>query len=218
MIACRRCCAPHDPAVAGMMRAHKAHEQTLREARRALRALGAHATFRRRSARGSAASFDLVITIGGDGTLLWASQMIGADRPVLGDQQRARGQRRLLLRGQPRRHRRCARDALAGRLAQTQLTRMRVAIDGGLATSRVLNDVLFSHHSPAATTRYRIRLRGRDEEQQVERRMGLDRGRFDRGDPFGRRPRAADRVGAAAVRGARAVSARAQAVSPAQGA
>ena len=67
-----------DPAVAGMMRAHKTHEQTLREARRVLRALGVRATFRRRSARGSASTFDLVVTIGGDGTLLWASQMVGA--------------------------------------------------------------------------------------------------------------------------------------------
>ena len=61
------------------------------------------------------------------------------------------------------------------------------------AGNRVLNDVLFSHHSPAATTRYRIRLQRPRRGAQVERRVDRDRSRFDRGDPFGRRARAADR-------------------------
>lgn len=156
----------HDPAVAGMMRAHKAHEHTLSEARQALRALGVHATFRRRSARGSASSFDLVVTIGGDGTLLWASQMIGEGAPVLAINSAPEDSVGYFCAVSCDGIADALRDALAGRLRSTQLTRMRVTIDGKLASNRVLNDVLFSHHSPAATTRYRIGLHGRDEEHK----------------------------------------------------
>jgi NAD+ kinase len=149
-----------------MMRAHKAHEQTLREARRTLRACGARATFRRRSAHGSASSFDLVITIGGDGTLLWASQMIGEGRPVLAVNSAPDHSVGYFCATSRAGFADTLADALAGRLAETSLTRMRVAIDGRLAANRVLNDVLFSHHCPAATSRYRIRLRKRAEEHK----------------------------------------------------
>ena len=43
---------------------------------------------------------------------------------------------------------------------------MQVEIDGVPVYSRVLNDVLFSHPIPAATTRYAIRRDGRAEEQR----------------------------------------------------
>src|SRR5262245_12127634 len=71
------------PAVAGLQRAHKHHLQTLAVVKRALRELGARVAFRRRSERASADGFDLVVTVGGDGTLLWASQMIGPECPVV---------------------------------------------------------------------------------------------------------------------------------------
>jgi NAD+ kinase len=155
-----------DPAVAGLLRAHHAHLATLDEATKVLRALGARATFRHRSSHRETEAFDLVVTLGGDGTLLWASQSIGADLPVLAVNSAPQDsvgyfcavQRGELADG--------LADALAGRLRATRLTRMRVELDRKTCNDRVLNDALFSHSSPAATTRYSIRARGREEEHK----------------------------------------------------
>jgi NAD+ kinase len=146
-----------------LMRAHKAHVQTLREARRALRALGARATFRHRSSHGAADAFDLVVTLGGDGTLLWASQSIGPNCPVLAINSAPMDSVGYFCAASSEQLRPALRDALAGKLRQTRLTRMRVELDGEPCSNRVLNDALFSHMSPAATTRYQIRFRGREE-------------------------------------------------------
>jgi NAD+ kinase len=155
-----------DPAVAGLHRAHREHERTVAEARRLLRALGARATFRRRSARGSITDFDLIVTLGGDGTLLWASHAVGATCPVIAINSAPKDSVGYF----------CAADrasmgdalaaALSGRSRETKLARMRVEIDGEECSTRVLNDVLFCHLSPAATSRYALGFRGRREEHK----------------------------------------------------
>ena len=48
--------------------------------------------------------------------------------------------------------------ALAGDLRSVELTRMRVELDGVVLHDRVLNEALFCHASPAATSRYILRL------------------------------------------------------------
>src|SRR5262245_45674445 len=72
-----------DRAMRNLRRAHESHERTLHEMRAVLRGLGASAVFRHRSDPGSAEPFDLVVTVGGDGTLLWASRLVGAGCPVI---------------------------------------------------------------------------------------------------------------------------------------
>jgi NAD+ kinase len=155
-----------DPAVAGLLRAHNAHERTLREARRLLRALGARAAFRHRSARGSVSAFDLVVTLGGDGTLLWASQAIGAGCPVVAINSAPKDSVGYFCAATNEHLADVLRDALRGALRERELTRMRVELDGKLCSSRVLNDALFSHLSPAATTRYAIVFHGNREEHK----------------------------------------------------
>ena len=155
-----------DPAVAGLMRAHKAHAHTLRDARKLLRALGVRATFRRRSAPGDISAFDLVVTLGGDGTLLWASQKIDARLPVLAINSAPEDSVGYFCAAARQDLGDALSSALAGKLRATQLTRMSVEIDGEVATRRVLNDALFSHASPAATTRYTLRVRDRDEDHK----------------------------------------------------
>jgi NAD+ kinase len=158
--------ARRDPAVAGMLRAHRDHERTLLEARRTLAALGVKAVFRHRSDRGEVAGFDLIVTLGGDGTLLWASHGVGAGPPVLAINSAPRDSVGYFCAATREGLGDALSDALAGRLRETRLTRMRVKIDDEVVSSRVLNDVLFSHLCPAATTRYSIRLRGRQEEHK----------------------------------------------------
>jgi NAD+ kinase len=54
---------------------------------------------------------------------------------------------------------------LAGRLPSVKLTRMRVSVNGRLRSKHVLNEALYCHASPAATSRYLLRL-GRTTEEQ----------------------------------------------------
>lgn len=149
--------------------AHRAHQETLEEVRRALEVLGVSAVFRYRGDEGLVEGFDLVVTVGGDGTLLWAARWAG------------KGQRVVAINSAPEDSighfcavkkggvQRALADAIGGKMRAFELTRMVVELDGEVVTRRVLNDILFAHVSPAATTRYILRLedeRGVREEEQ----------------------------------------------------
>jgi NAD+ kinase len=155
-----------DRAASRLMRAHGSHEATMLAARDTLRALGARAVFRHRSIRSSAHAFDLVVTIGGDGTLLRSSQFVGADCPVVAINSAPDDSVGFFSAGSRDDVADVLAAALRGTLKARRLTRMQVRIDRQLATTRVLNDVLFCHEAPAATTRYAIRFRGREEEHK----------------------------------------------------
>ena len=76
----------NDPSVRRMRRSHDEHEGTLEEVDRALDHLGARAVWIRRAhARFSADSAELVLTVGGDGTLLAASHRVGSTPILEGD-------------------------------------------------------------------------------------------------------------------------------------
>jgi NAD+ kinase len=53
-------------------------------------------------------------------------------------------------------------DALDGTLERVTLTRMRVELNGHVLHDRVLNEALFCHSSPAATSRYILRLQAHE--------------------------------------------------------
>jgi NAD+ kinase len=155
-----------DPTVARMRAAHDAHESTLREAEEALRTLGfvvtevapPHKPF-------STEGQDVVITVGGDGTLLAASRNV-SDVPILGVNS-APGFSIGFFCATEQGH---VLDALRafqkGRLRSTSLTRMEVLRNGESLSRRVLNDALLCHASPAATSRYILELDDRTEEQR----------------------------------------------------
>jgi NAD+ kinase len=156
----------NDPTVRKMRRSHDEHEGTIEEVDRALRKLGAEAEWIRRAH----APFDeddaaLVVTVGGDGTLLAASHRIGTT-PILGVNSAPSHSVGFFCgtkKGQ-------AADALAkaldGKTKAIKLTRMSVLRNGAPVSNRVLNDALFCHRSPAATTRYILKLGKMVEEQK----------------------------------------------------
>jgi NAD+ kinase len=154
----RRLYAKGDPTARRLKRAHEANLKTIAELHAALDSLGVKGTLiGPRTKDLSRDRFDLVVTVGGDGTLLRASHRV-LDVPIVGinsDPQTSVGffcgiQAGEVLASLER--------ALDGRLSQKRLTRMQVTMQGEVLSKRVLNDALFCHASPAATSRYLVQI------------------------------------------------------------
>jgi NAD+ kinase len=159
-----------DPTARRLYGAHREHERTLDAVRGALRERGLAASEipgdpLDASARRLLGRADLVVTIGGDGTLLAASHHVTTGA-VLGVNSAP---------GDSIGHFCCTRRALflatldailAGRLRPVALARLALRIDGRRLREPALNDVLVAHPIPAATTRYALTVGGRTEEHR----------------------------------------------------
>lgn len=155
-----------DPTVANVMAGHAEHAETVAEVKRALESSGALVTRVGRWKDGlDADDFDLVVTVGGDGTLLHAAQNVGAT-PVLAVNSSPSTSVGFFCGARKGRVLAALEQAVAGKLKRAYLTRMRVIVNGELVSSRVLNDALFCHRSPAATSRYILELGDIHEEQK----------------------------------------------------
>ena len=155
-----------DPSVGRLKQSHDDHKSTTREVEAALEALDAEVVFRGGPRARVPARTDLVVTVGGDGTLLAASHLIGDGTPLLGINSAPGHSVGFFCGGTKGAVRETLERALAGTLAATELTRMRVELNGKVLHARVLNEALFCHSSPAATSRYILTLRSGEEEQR----------------------------------------------------
>jgi len=148
----------HDPTVGRLRASHDAHEATVREVDDALDKLGIDVVFRGGPRGRIPARAELVITIGGDGTLLAASHQISDDIPLLGINSAPDHSIGFFCGGKKGNVLRTLRHAVEGRLPRSDLNRMRVDLNGKTLHARVLNEALFCHASPAATSRYILRV------------------------------------------------------------
>jgi NAD+ kinase len=150
-----------DETVRRMQPGHKDHVETIDEVRRALADLGAETSWHDRPhdfrIEGRC---ELVITVGGDGTLLGASHGIGSGVPLLGVNSSPNHSVGFFCAARKGQVRDAIASALAGSLRRIELTRMRVELNGEALHDRILNEALFCHASPAATSRYILRLVG----------------------------------------------------------
>lgn len=157
-----------DPSVARMKAAHEAHEGCLRVVERALQALGAEVwpvddprlPF---STDGAA----LVLTVGGDGTLLMTShQVVGT--PILGVNSAPGFSVGFFCGADAGSIERLLAPALASdpSVPSVTLSRMEVLCNGKSISRRVLNEALLCHSCPAATSRYILETGGVTEEQR----------------------------------------------------
>ena len=145
-----------DPTVANWVAAHREHTATVEAVTAALDHLGAHTVMMGRPhAAFDATDADLVVAVGGDGTLLAASHNIGSI-PLIGVNSSPRHSVGFFCAAQRENIDRFLGRALAGRLRGVRLTRMKVTVNGRVRSRRVLNEALFCHSSPAATSRYLI--------------------------------------------------------------
>ncbi|MBX3214837.1 MAG: NAD(+)/NADH kinase [Labilithrix sp.] len=155
-----------DPTVGRLKQSHEDHESTTREVEDALDALGAEVVFRGGPRARVPPRTDLVVTVGGDGTLLAASHLLGDGVPLLGINSAPGHSVGFFCGATKGSVLRTLERALAGDLPTTELTRMRVELNGKLLHGRVLNEALFCHSSPAATSRYILKLRSGEEDQR----------------------------------------------------
>ncbi len=147
-----------DETVQRMRASHVDHLETIDEVRAALAELRVESMWSDHphgfSVEGRC---NLVVTVGGDGTLLGASHGIGTGVPLLGVNS-APDHSVGFFCGASKGHVHAAlAAALRGALPRTELTRMSVDLNGRRLFDRVLNESLFCHVSPAATSRYILR-------------------------------------------------------------
>jgi NAD+ kinase len=154
-----------DPAVARMKRADAHHNETVEEVREALDRIGWKATFRERDRVTEVQGFDLVITIGGDGTLLWVSRAV-SDTPMLGINSAPQDSVGFLCGTRKNEVYAYLKAIELGEIPKVRAARMSVSVDGEVVFRRVLNDVLFTHPVPAMTSKYIIEGTDGGEEQR----------------------------------------------------
>jgi NAD+ kinase len=148
-----------DETVRRMRRSHADHMETIDEVRRALAELRADAIVYDRPHEFHVESrCDLVVTVGGDGTLLAASHGIPAGVPLVGVNSAPDHSVGFFCAVKKGGAREALAAALEGGLRRVELARMTVELNGQALHTRVLNEALFCHASPAATSRYILRL------------------------------------------------------------
>jgi NAD+ kinase len=150
--------------VAGLVAAHDNHTASMSRVAEALERRGIEATWRHNIGRINPDAYDLVVTVGGDGTVLHASHAI--ERTAV-----------LAVNSAPTTsvgfftctdaHGFGARldEVLQGGMKPMRLSRMVVRVNDEIVTDRALNDVLFCHDCPASTTRYLLQHDGQEEDQ-----------------------------------------------------
>jgi NAD+ kinase len=154
----------HKQILARLKSAHVQNQATIAEVQRVLARSGLEVTERQQPTKREAASVDLVITVGGDGTFLATAQRV-EDAAMLG------------VNSAPATSvgHYCATDTqgfeaaldavLAGAAPVTRLDRISCRVGSRVLPYLALNDVLFAHRSPASATRYLLRVEGEEEFQ-----------------------------------------------------
>jgi NAD+ kinase len=156
-----------DVSVEGLLHEHEIHQETLRQAKAALRDLGAQAVLRYRpEPLPEEGAWDLIVTLGGDGTLLWASHLADSSTPMLAINSAPDTSVGYFCAGDGHDVHEVLAAALEGSLKASRLARMRVDVGDTVISTRVLNDALYCHESPAATSRYILEYAG-DQERQM---------------------------------------------------
>ena len=153
-------------SMAAVAPAHEAHIESERLVKRELADRGIETSEHANPSRKRMTDVDLVITIGGDGTLLRASHAVRDDTPVLGVNSAPAFSVGFLTCCRAPTFAQMLDDLIADRIRPAVVHRLQVRIGRRSVPVPVLNDVLFCHDNPATTTRYRLVVPDGDEDQK----------------------------------------------------
>jgi len=160
-----------DESVASILVTHEAHQRTLEIVKENLSSFTLDKVdVRYRANAVKIDNYDIVITVGGDGTFLWASKFVGTKVPIMGvnsapgssvgfftcaDANNFKTKFRLWKGFGP---------LASSSLPSKRVKRFKLEINGELIQDRILNDVLFAASHPAALTKYVFRITKNKEE------------------------------------------------------
>lgn len=146
---------------------HEAHSSTLGEVLDYLAGTehAVHSAYRGDLAEEEVADYDLVISVGGDGTVLDLSHRV-FDVPVLGINSDPSASIGWFCAGDASSLPRLLQAFEEDRCDQLELNRVGASINGNLCPYPVLNDLLVAHENPAAVSHYLLRTNDGEEEQR----------------------------------------------------
>jgi NAD+ kinase len=146
--------------------AHNEHVETLEHVEKELIRRGVeYRTVARSELTERVQDVDMMISVGGDGTFLDASHYL-LDIPILGVNSSESSSFGHFCAGDERNFGEILDQIENGTFKANNLTRLELILNGELLPDLVLNEVLVAHENPAATSRHRLLLRGKSEEQK----------------------------------------------------
>lgn len=157
-----------DPNIAEMMIEHQENQQAIQEVRAHLKARKIRSRWIYRAKLEALDGFDLVLSIGGDGTLLEAARKISDDTPLLGLNSSPSSSVGYLCACDSTDFEETLEGHIHGDLPTYRLSRIACKRNDEPLYPYALNDVLYTHDVPAGTARYQISLH--DQEQGEEHR------------------------------------------------
>lgn len=152
-----RLLAENHVSVQNLMKSHQAHCRSLQELVDHLHETGLRFDVTFRGDVQSVDDYDLVIAVGGDGTVLDLSHRI-AETPILAinsDPERSVG---YFSAGTSYDFPRLLKQIVSEKWEPVKLRRLQIRIDGEEAGPPVLNDILISHINPAAVSTYFLKV------------------------------------------------------------
>lgn len=161
----RRLLRRSHPDVLEMRRSHRVHEAALASTIHTLRTLPVGFDLVFRANLKVKKPYDLVVSVGGDGTFLQAARAVKRT-PILGVNSNPAHSEAVFCAATARTFPRLIHRALKGQLPTLALSRLQVIINGRLTGPLALNDVLVVHDDPATMSRYRLRIGAREEFQK----------------------------------------------------
>ena len=153
------------PEARDVRQAHAVHQATLETVVKSLTQLHVAYDLVYRANLRTAARYDLVVSVGGDGTFLQASHVVD-DTPMLGVNSDPQRSEAVFCAATTSNLARVLRQALAGQVAEQRLYRLRIRLNGRPLSPLVLNDVLIAHDDPATLSRYRLTIAAHQEDHK----------------------------------------------------
>ena len=152
------------PIIQTMQHSHEENQRTLTDVCAAIETLGLPYDCLYRGDLKSANGYDLLLSVGGDGTFLEVARHT-VDTPVLGVNSDPSRSTAFFCAADRTTIQRQLQALLAGALHQVQLARLKVSINDIPLPHVALNDLLIAHVNPAAVTSYTLQI-GEDSEAQ----------------------------------------------------
>jgi NAD+ kinase len=154
------------PDARDMQEAHTIHTEAMEGVVLALRQLPVDFDLAYRADLKVTRRYDLIISVGGDGTFLQAARSTSRT-PILGVNSDPSRSEAVFCASTRATFPRLCRLALQRRLPELPLHRLQLRLNGRMLPHRALNDVLVVHDDPATMSRYRLRIGHREEFQKT---------------------------------------------------